>query len=239
MACRSTRRAWLHAAGRLIGDVRSWVLALVGIGLFVAGILVSGDKLGVTLVVLGVSIMTLGVLLPLVSEAEIGPGGLKLKKALRDWDGEFEPFVRAESESLQRFAALLSGAPPAQATEFVEEALARGYVYRTGITSGRFSLYVLCTLVHVILGAERLRLVDGSLPRPAQAAAQGGRSESVAMEPRPLLAIPFDLRAIVLLRHYRGLAVGEIAQLLDRPVREVETGLRRAESMLEEQGPTR
>ena len=181
---------------------------------------------------LGVSIFVLGVLLPLVTDAEVGPGGLKLRKTLRDWDSEFEPFIRVEHDSFCRFAALLTQAPTEQVNAFVEDAFARAYVHRTGVTTSNLSRYVLCTLVQIILGAKRLQLLADE--------ARSGRDDWTADARTVALAsLPLEPRAIVLLRHQQGLAVGEIAALLERPVQTVESALRRAEEALRAQGGER
>jgi len=228
MACRSSPRAWADATGDLVSDPRSWLLGIVGLALFVGGVVASRSALALTLVVLGVGLFTLGVLLPLVTDAEIGPGGIKLRKAIRDWDGEFRPFIEAEHQSLCRFAALLSQAPQPQVEVFVEDALARAYARRTGVTSRSLSTYVLCTLVQIILGAKRLQMIeDGSRPPRTD-----NWLDVQAPQLRGIASIALEPRAILLLRHLQGLPVGEIAALLDQPARTVETTLRRAETEL-------
>lgn len=167
------------------------------------------DRLGTSLIGLGGGTLVLGVVLPLVTEVELGPGGLKFKQSAREQ--EFRPVILAEveQESLRRFAALLTGdAKERQAN-------------------------VLCVLVRLVLGASALGLPGGGAGGPAPLRPAEGDDEAAAALSALAILSPYQ-RALVLLRRYRDIDEDEIARIVDRPVGTVRHDLREAESKLEE-----
>ena len=231
MACRKRHTAWKRAWKRVVASTRGVLLAIVGVTLLTLGILLRTNELGQTLVVLGVGVLSLGIVLPLVGEFVLGPGGLTFKQAFRERDAQFRPLVLAESEenSLQRFARLLTGDAD-RAPAVVEEALARTYRVWTDIPQQELDLHVLCALVRVALGASRLRL----LPDGGSAAERASTSDLETKTARSFSALPIDLRAVLLLRHIRDLDEPQIAWILDRPLGTVAETLHRAEDALED-----
>jgi RNA polymerase sigma-70 factor, ECF subfamily len=170
LACRKRHAAWKRAWKGAVASARGVLLAIVGVSLLTLGIVLRNDELGQTLVVLGVGVLSLGIVLPLAGEFILGPGGLTFKQAFRERDAQFRPLVLAESEqsSLQRFARLLTGDAD-RAPAVVEEALARTYRVWTDIPPHELDLHVLCALVRVALGASKLHLMreGGSTARRA------------------------------------------------------------------------
>lgn len=204
----------------LSANPRSVVLAIAGVGLTVAGVVLEGE-LGVPLLVLGVGVLVLGVVLPIVGEAELGPGGMKFSLANQKLDAQLRPVLLEEQErqSLQRFAALLAGDDD-DAADLVEEAVAQTYSVLHRVAPEERQAHVLCTLVRLVLGLSRLQL----WPPPTAAPEVIGTLGSLD---------PYQ-RAIVLLRHQRNIEEKDIAWIADRSVDEVRADLREAESRMEQ-----
>ena len=78
---------------------RSLVLAIIGAGVFTTGIFLRQDGVGIGLVVLGVAVLSLGVMLPTVQEAQIGPGGFTLKTTVEMREAELRPFGEPELDA--------------------------------------------------------------------------------------------------------------------------------------------
>jgi DNA-directed RNA polymerase specialized sigma24 family protein len=261
VACRRKFEAWKRAWHRSVASARGILLAVIGIALLTAGILLASADLGPILVVLGVGVLALGIVLPLVGEVVVGPGGstFRFREALRERDGQLQPFVLAENEtrSLQWFARLLTG-DAERGPALVEEALARTYRVWTDIPERDLNLHVLCALVRVALGAGRLHLLGGgrSAPSPALDGGAPGLEGPIPLPPPPpasvpaqatpapadevsstaesFAALPMDVRAVLLLRHIQDVDEPHIAWILDRPVATVTETLRRGEASLEE-----
>jgi DNA-directed RNA polymerase specialized sigma24 family protein len=193
LACRKRQTAWKRAWKRAVASTRGVLLAIVGVSLLTLGILLRNDELGQTVLVLGVAVLSLGILLPLVGEFVLGPGGLTFKQAFRERDAQFRPLVLAESEqsSLQRFARLLTGDAD-RAPAVVEEALARTYRVWTDIPPQELDLHVLCALVRVALGASRLRLMPAA-GSPAVRASSEPALEPEALPSQPEVASAADI----------------------------------------------
>ena len=235
MACRRRYEAWKRAWRSSVANARGILLAIVGIALLTAGVLLASESLGLNLVWLGVGVLAFGIVLPLVVEVTVGPGGLTIKQAFRERDAQIEPFVLAENEtnSLQRFARLLTGdAELAQA--MVEEALARTYRVWTDIPERDLNLHILCALVRAALGAGKLRLLGGGGPATASAPTTPAPADEVSSTDHTLASLPMDVRAVLLLRHVQDVDEPHIAWILDRPVATVAETLRRSEAILEE-----
>lgn len=204
---------------------RSLVLAIVGFGVFVIGIIVRQDGVGIGLVVLGVAVLSLGVLLPTVQEAQIGPGGFTLKTRVEITEGELRPFVESQNERMQRLAYLLI-ADRQVAAHSVEDSVARVYGDWGVIGTLDRALYLLCTVVRVALGAASLGLADPS------ATAEEGLEPGLASRMATLMSIPLHLRAVAVLHYHEQLDDGQIASILDLDPHEVRQRLRRAEAEL-------
>jgi DNA-directed RNA polymerase specialized sigma24 family protein len=196
------------------------------------GVVLDSDRLGTSLIGLGGGTLVLGVVLPLVTEVELGPGGLKFKQSAREQ--EFRPVILAEveQESLRRFAALLTG-DASRTTDLVEEALARMYAVLPTVPAEERQANVLCVLVRLVLGASALGLPGGGAGGPATLRPAEEDDEAAAALSALAILSPYQ-RAVVLLRRYRDIDEDEIARVVDRPVGTVRHDLREAESKLEE-----
>ena len=188
--------------------------------MFVVGLLLDDGAQGNSLIVLGVGVLTFGVILPVAAEAEIGPGGIKFKTAMADRDAQFEAYRDKAAEGFGRFAVLILGSEE-QARDLVDDALVRTYEVWTAVPSEERHAYVRCTLVRLLLGASRLGLVRGPVPSTPDDEAAGA-----------LRSLPPTLRAVAVLRDYEGLAIEEIAKILDRPVDSVRDDADDAEARL-------
>lgn len=235
MACRRRYEVWRRAWRRSATNARGILLAVVGIALLMAGVVLASESIGLTLIWLGVGVLALGIVLPLVVEVAVGPGGLTIKQAFRERDAEIEPLVLAENEtnSLQRFARLLTG-DVERAPVVVEEALARTYRVWTDIPERDLNLHILCALVRVALGAGKLRLLGGGGPATASPPTTPASADEVSSTDQALASLPMDVRAVLLLRHVQDVDEPHIAWILGRPVATVAETLRRSEAILEE-----
>jgi len=204
---------------------RSLVLAIIGAGVFSIGIFLREDGVGIGLIVLGVAVLSLGVLLPMVQEAQIGPSGFTLKTTVEMRDAEFRPFAESQHERMQRLAYLLIADRQAAAGS-VEDSLARAYGDWGVIGTLDRAFYLLCTVVRAALGAASLGLVDPS------ATAEEGLEPGLTSRMATLMSIPLHLRAVAVLHHQEQLDDAQIASILDLDPREVRQRLRRAEAEL-------
>jgi hypothetical protein len=210
---------------------RSLVLAIIGVGVFTIGILVRQDGVGIGLVVLGVAALSLGVLLPTVQEAQIGPGGFTLKTSVDMREAELRPFAESQHERMQRLAYLLV-ADRRVAAASVEDSIARAYGDWGLIGTLDRAFYLLCTVVRSALGSVSLGLVDPT------ATTEGGLEPGLASRMATLMSIPLHLRAVAVLHYHEQLDDGQIASILDLDPQEVRQRLRRAEAELAAARPT-
>jgi RNA polymerase sigma-70 factor, ECF subfamily len=222
LACRKRHTAWKRAWKRAVASARGVLLAIVGVSLLTLGILLRNDELGQILVVLGVGVLSLGIVLPLAGEFVLGPGGLTFKQAFRERDVQFRPLVLAESEqsSLQRFARLLTGDAD-RALAVVEEALARTYRVWTDIPQQELDLHVLCALVRVALGTSRLRLMPEGGSAAATEALPSQPEVASAADSSPLTPLGNDLETETA-RSLSALPIDLRAVLLLRHIRDLD-----------------
>jgi hypothetical protein len=219
MACAVTPRSrrLLHA---LAGRGQGWLLAAAGVLLLVARAFVPAvGQLDTAVLTLAVGLVVLGVVLPTLVEAELGATGLSFKRLVEERDAETErTFSPGFVDSLSRFAVRLAGEH--EAVALVEEALARTYADWRLVPAHRRRLHVLCTMVHLALGA--VHLDGGERTARPDAASTGGRL--VELAPRH--------RALLLLRHYESLSEDQIAEVMGEPLERTRRELATAELAL-------
>lgn len=97
-------------------------VAMVALGTFASGLT---DAVAIALIVVGAGMFFIGMLLPLLTEFQIGPGGFSAK--LRERDQEIQATLDPEYESLARAAADLAG-DPAAGKELLDRALVETYL---------------------------------------------------------------------------------------------------------------
>lgn len=95
---------------------------MVACGAFVASL---ADAVALALIVIGAGMFFIGMLLPTLSEFEIGPGGFSAK--LRERDEEIKATIDPDTENLMHAATLLAGSGKA-GKELLERALAETYL---------------------------------------------------------------------------------------------------------------
>lgn len=226
MSCKPRRQAWKRAWSSVVTP-RAAILAALGVALFVTGVVTRSNTLRLPLLVLGVGVLVLGVLLPVASEAEVGPEGFKFKRLVEERDAEFEPFAHAQKDSLQRFALLLSG-DSARSTALAEEALARTYVDWHSLSGQDAASHSLCVLVRVFLGSNLLGMLGQA--RSGDATATVALPQETIWTLDVLSSLSPRCRAILLLRHYWDLDEGDIAVLVNVRVETVRSELHQAEA---------
>lgn len=196
------------------------LLLTVGIVLVAVGILLGTDQeaVAIALIAIGAGQVTMGVLLPRLSEFEIGPGGLKAK--LRERDAEVTPIIEQDGERLGRLAAFLA-ASPADAPQVAQEALAETYaeLRRTADPAGDARRRVV----------EAVR-EQASEPGPKEAGR--GRADPWGRVAGALAELSPDNRAAVVLRVVEGMEERRIADLLGIPGAAVEDAMAAAERKL-------
>jgi DNA-directed RNA polymerase specialized sigma24 family protein len=201
--------------------------------MLIMGVLYDGpqkDAIASVLILLGAGELAVGLLLPRLTELEVGPGGFKTKLASND--DEFRIVFNAEAPRLERFAKLMCG-DAALARELVEEALARTREQQRHVArSGRGAL-ALRTLTELLETAGERTWLRGS-PRSSNPSSSG----SEARDPdsaitNALKQLDFPVRAAFLLRVDWPLRTHEVAEVLDRPVDVVRDDITRARHQLE------
>jgi hypothetical protein len=219
MGCAGRAASWRRRLWEVVGHPSSLALVLVGGSLLVLGVVLDQA----TLVTVGPATLVLAAVLPLANEVEVGPGGLKFTRKASEREATFATFVSVEKASLHRLAVLLCGDGPRTVT-LVEDALAETYVEWDGDVAG-LRRHVRCELVRLVLGASRLGLTG----RP------GGDGGGARFPPEaaPLAGLAPRDRAVLLLRHYEDLACEEIAEILGCARDEVLADLDRAEAVLQ------
>lgn len=108
-------------------QTRAIVIPLVSVAMVTCGTFFGdlADAVAVALIVVGAGMFFIGMLLPTLTEFEIGPSGFSAK--LRARDQEIQATVSPESESLMRAATLLAGSPQG-GEELLERALIETYL---------------------------------------------------------------------------------------------------------------
>jgi DNA-directed RNA polymerase specialized sigma24 family protein len=202
----------LHLADRQ--DRRSAVFCGVGAVMLLGGFVYPGSQAvtATTLIVLGAAQVAVGLLLPRLTEFEIGPAGLKTK--IRPAEQAVALSVAGEASRLNRFARLMCGNAE-QARELVEEALVR--TRRSGVRGRERDAIQLKVLLDLLDTAqERLWLEGRSVP---DGVPQGGAGSDASAEEisAALRQLPFAQRAAFLLRVDWSLPVDEVAAVLERP----------------------
>jgi hypothetical protein len=193
-------------------------LLMLGAGVFLTGLT---DAVAVALIVVGAGMFVVGILLPALTEFEIGPGGFSAK--LRERDEEVRAALEPDAEQLARLALWLSGERDA-GKELAERALAETYVrWPEARRAGPAR-------------AARRRLVE--LAGEATAGFGAGEAPAAGVEPSAerllgqVASLPADERSALVLRLLDGMGPGEIAETLGRTPGTVEGELERGGSRL-------
>lgn len=110
-----------------IVEPRAIFIPLVSVAMVVCGTAFTGlgDAVAVALIVVGSGMFFIGMLLPTLTEFQIGPGGFSAK--LRERDREIQATLRPDSENLLQTAIQLAGSPES-GEELLERALIETYL---------------------------------------------------------------------------------------------------------------
>lgn len=221
-------------AGRRV-DGRSWRgvgLCVLGAGMLLVGFLYDGpkkDTVASVLILLGAAELAIGLLLPRLSELEIGPSGFKTK--LASSDDEFRVVFNAEAPRLERFAKLVCG-DATLARELVEEALVRTREQQRHVARSERGALALRTLTELLETASERTWLRGS-PRSSRGPSRGsdaGDRDSAITD--ALNQLDFPARVAFLLRVDWPLRTQEVADVLDRDIDAVRDDITRAREQL-------
>jgi hypothetical protein len=187
-----------------------------------AGILAHrSDPISVALIALGAGMFFIGMVLPTLSEFQVGPGGFSAK--LRKRDEEIRASLGPEAQDLTRLGTWLTGSPEA-GKELVEQALVETYMRwpREGSKDPA--------------EAVRTRLVELA-PPPANAPADDGtadedRKGGTGDLLSKLLSLPVSERSAIVLNLIEGMDVGAVASVTRREPAAVAADIDRAASGL-------
>lgn len=149
-------------------------------------------------------------------------------------DEDFRDFFLAESESLQRFATLLTG-DPHQAADLAQEAMVRTYRHWRRIQNDRPGPYARRIVVNLVRSAHRYKKVRELKPAGHQrdrVESEGGRVDEWLRVSAALEDLSPIRRATVLLRFYEDMSEHEISAALDRPLGTVKSDIHRALNQL-------
>jgi DNA-directed RNA polymerase specialized sigma24 family protein len=200
---------------------RNALVPVVGFLMLVAGVVLTGltDAVAIALIVVGAGMFLIGILLPALTEFEIGPGGFSAK--LRERDDEARVALEPDSERLGRIAMWLSGDPSA-GKALAEEALAEIRVHWQ--ESRREDPRAAARRRLVELAAKAAPAVG-----PGGVVATPATSEPAAEELLSRVAsLPVEERSALVLRLIDGMGTDQIAGALGRPPSTVEADLERA-----------
>lgn len=221
------RGAWRQASTSMPGVL----MALAGVAVFCIGLFVHPATTGVMLLGVGVLMLVLGLVLPVVGEAELGITVLKFKTVKRR-----EAAVRAAVDirtrrDAERFAFLLAGSAD-DAHRIVAAALDHALVdWIDGSRSG-LSRELHCALVREYLDGVALGVYPSGRgdPPPVPVGTDSSELSPVAARLRTLLPVQ---RAVLLLHVKRELPVSAIARIVRQPVAAVSDNLAVAERTLD------
>lgn len=145
MACARRGESWLRGIARVMRRPETALLALLGLGLLVTGVLIDASAL---VVGVGPGLMSLAVLLSLVEEFKIGVFWAKFRTP--DREHSFEEYMELHKPSLRRLAADLGARRPAPT---VADALTDSYEHWEDGAEA-FRRHVLCRIVHKVVGPD-------------------------------------------------------------------------------------
>lgn len=147
MACARRGDSWLRAVGRILRRPETFLLAVLGLGLMVAGVVLDESALVVSV---GPGLLSLAVLLSLVREFKFGIFFAKFREEAREIG--FEEYMELQEESLRRLAAELGAGRRSRV--FVKDALVGSHEHwEQG--EAVFRHHVICLIVHRVLGVDR------------------------------------------------------------------------------------
>lgn len=222
----------MTSVGEIGGTLRDQparlLLGVLGIALIVAGFALPGTEtkaVNVT-VVLGVGVACVSLLLPRLSEFELGPKGFRTKLNPEAASGLT---LDGDAGELTRFAALVSG-DPATGRDLVEEAVARTTRQRRGAKSEARTALILQTLLQLLETAKARQWLR--VPRTLSTSPSGELPEVDPDISEALSGLPFHSRVAFLLTAEWLMNPGEIASLLQRSPEQVHADLERAYATL-------
>jgi DNA-directed RNA polymerase specialized sigma24 family protein len=210
----------------LTSDPRGIGVSLLGIAVFGGGLALRIRGGGPQVAFFGAGLVVLGLLLPVVGEVELSLTKLKITTEFHRRDEEFKPFVEAERGHLYRFAVLMVGDPSA-ARDMVEDALESSYVVWRRLVDVQRGRYVLCRLTHLAVDRSIFSNTLGT-PLVAQDVPEAEPLETA----RTLSQLRPSLRVVLLLRHYESMDEVDIADMLGRPVGDIEKDLSDATELM-------
>ena len=147
MACARRGDSWLRAVGRILRRPETFLLAVLGLGLLAAGVVLDQSAL---VVGVGPGLLSLAVLLSLVREFEFAGISAKFREEAREIG--FEEYTGLQEESLRRLAAELGGGRRSKVV--VKDALVGSHEHwEQG--EAVFRHHVICLIVHRVLEADR------------------------------------------------------------------------------------
>jgi RNA polymerase sigma-70 factor (sigma-E family) len=134
-------------------------------------------------------------------------------------DDEFAEFVAARYQALVRTGFALTG-DAGHAEDLAQSALIRTYLHWNRLREpANAEAYARRTLVRLALRERQRRwhgeISSGRLPEPARTVVPGADREDLAIDVRnALAALPFDQRAVLVLRYLDDHSEAETAQML-------------------------
>jgi hypothetical protein len=116
---------FVEAQARAVGP-REITLPIVALAMVALGVLAqAAETVSVALIVVGSGMFFVGMLLPTLTEFQIGPSGFSAK--LRERDQEVRAALEPHSDNLLQTAALIAGSPE-KGRELLDQALVETYL---------------------------------------------------------------------------------------------------------------
>jgi DNA-directed RNA polymerase specialized sigma24 family protein len=195
------------------------LLCVAAISLIVVGIFFPKNIAGISLIGLGLAVLTAAVVMPAVSQVEFGiPSGVKVTAGVRDREAKLRQVFEEQRPDLEVCAKLLCD-DATTANELLTAAMARATLDWRGPIDREIRTYVLCWFVRRLMAHSRL---TGTEPPAAKAANI------------PLSELTMNQRVVVVLSEFTEVPIDELAEMLGLTSAEAQAELSRGEKLLTE-----
>ncbi len=191
-------------------------VVVVGAGLLIASLWLSGAQHGVEVAVAGAALLFFSLLLPVLTEFEIDVFGVHARANLSSRAESLKTACEQETHTVASLASLI-GVDPVQAAPLAQEAVEDACrLWRGKVVPDLVRAFVVCRAVHLVQVSIRL---GGPYRVTTPPAADGGAAWNA------FAGLPPQQRMIVALAEYAELDAAQIAGMLDLDRPAVDTAL--------------
>jgi hypothetical protein len=178
------------------------------------------------MVVMGVGTLFTAILLPKLSEFQLGPGGFRTK--LNAQDAPSVAPLDTDPETLSRFATLVSG-DPILARSLVEEALVWTKRNHLGVNGRAHAVFTVQTLLQLLEASPARQWLRGGAKRRLTKDRDDHSTGELDPEIRAALSgLSFSSRAVFVMKTEWLLSLQDMATLMEKPISDVQADLSHA-----------